>query len=245
MKKWGHFVLFLIAFQVEVRVRASDSLSIPENCFGRLTPCSLKVPSSKWTYKEGPLRLHASQGSILTENIKTREWRLVEGTLWVENAPSLRVRTTSAEVEGSSGQYWIIVEQDRALFRNISAKLVVTFKDQSKMEIPRGFEVWVGAVNSEAQVERGMLKPIDLKRHLKVWHALYPGTRQQFISEVQDLKDQWSDLTEQSSAIYQKVSERKLASLEDEKQRELEIKKKKEQERRRLRENFHRRVFEF
>ena len=161
----------------------------------------------------------------------------------MQNAPSVKVKTISAEAEGSSGQYWVFVEKNRTVFRNVSAKLVVTFKDQTKMEIPRGFEIWVGNVNSEARVEHGMVEPIDLKRHLKSWHSLYPGTRQQFVSEVQDLKDQWADLVEQSGDIYKKVAERKLAALDDEKRHQLEIQKQKEEERRQVRETFYRRVF--
>ncbi|WP_413291434.1 hypothetical protein [Bdellovibrio sp. HCB337] len=247
MKKFAHLLLFLAAFQVEVRVRASEStaVSFPENCIGKSIPCSFKVTEDKWSYEAGAIKLRAPMNTILTENSKTRDWTVVEGSLWVQNAPSVRVKTVSAEVEASSGQYWVFAEKNRTVFRNISSKLVVTFKDQSKMEIPRGFEIWVGSVNSEAKVEHGMVEPIDLKQHLKSWFALYPGTRQQFVSEVQDLKDQWADLIEESGDIYKKVAERKMAALDEEKRKQLEVQKKKDDDRRQLRERFHKRVFEY
>lgn len=245
MNRLGHLLLFLAAFQMEVRVRASETLSFPENCIGKVSPCSFKVSHEKWSYEAGNIKLRAPVDTILTESVKTKEWSLVEGSLWVQNAPSVLVKTISAEAEGSSGQYWIFIEKNRIVFRNISAKLIVTFKDQSKMEIPRGFEVWVGGVNSEARVEHGMVEPVDLKQHLKSWYALYPGTRQQFVSEVQDLKDQWSDLIEQSGDIYKKVAERKLAALDEEKRKQLEVRKRKEADRRQLRDTFHRKVFEY
>ena len=245
MKKVLHLVLFLLAFQMEVRVRASEgAISYPENCLGRVSPCSLRISTDKWSFDAGNVHLRATANTILIESEKAKEWKLVEGTLWVENAPSLKVKTVSAEAEGSSGQYWVFAQKDRIVFRNISAKLVVTLKDHSKLDVPRGFEIWVGPVNSEAQVEHGMVEPVDLKSHLKAWYELYPGTKSQFVSEVQDLKDQWADLTEQSGDIYKKVVERKLAALHEEKHKQLEIKKKKEEERQRMREEFHRRVFE-
>lgn len=244
MKKIAHLLIFIAAFQMEVRVRASESVvSFPDNCLGKTTPCSFKVPNDKWSYESGAVKLRAPMNTILTENSKTKDWTLVEGTLWIQNAPSVKVKTISAEAEGSSGQYWIFIEKNRTIFRNISSKLILTFKDETKMEIPRGFEVWVGSVNSEAQVEHGMVEPVDLKRHLKSWHSLYPGTRQQFASEVQDLKGQWADLVEESGDIYKKVAERKMAALDEEKRKQVEIQRKKDEDRRLLRQKYHERVF--
>lgn len=247
MKKLAHVLLFLAAFQMEVRVRASEpGFTFPENCLGRTAPCSFKVTTDKWSYEAGNIKLSASGDSILTaEDMKAKEWKLVSGALWVQNAPSVKVKTVSATAEGSSGQYWVFADKDdRITFRNISSKLVVTFKDQTKMEIPRGFEIWVGGVNSLAKTEHGMVEPINIKEHLKSWYELYPGTRQQFLSEVQDLKDQWADLVEQSGDIYKKVAERKLAALDDKKREQLEIQRKKEEERARIRAEFHKRVFD-
>lgn len=246
MKKILHLFLFLMAFQMEVRVRASEgALSLPENCLGKTVPCSFKVTQEKWSHQSDNIKLRALSRSMLTEEVKGKEWRVIDGTLWVENAPSVKVRTTNADAEASNGQYWVLVEDDRVIFRNISSKLTITFKDQSKMEIPRGFEIWVGAVNSEARVEHGMVEPINLKKHLKVWNELYPGSKEQFVTEVQDLRDQWSDLVEESGDIYKKVAEKRMLALDAEKRREQELRKQKEQERRVLRESFHRRVFEY
>lgn len=245
MKKFWHLFLFLAAFQMEVRVRASEaSLSFPENCLGKVSPCSFKVMTDKWSYEAGNVKFRAPIATILTENSAEKEWNLVAGTLWVQNAPSIKIKTISAEAEGSSGQYWVFSEKGRFVFRNITAKLILTFKDHTKMEIPRGFEVWVGDVDSEAKVEHGMIAAVDLKRHLKSWYALYPGDRQQFVSEVQDLKDQWADLVEQGGDIYKKVAERKLAALDDEKRRQVELHKQKEENRLRIRAEFHKRVFD-
>ena len=113
---------------MEVRVRASGpAVSVPDNCVGHSYPCSFKVESDKWSYEAGGVKLHASAKSILTEVEKGREWKLIEGTLWMENAPSVRVKTAASEAEGSSGQYWILVEKNRVVYRNISSKLLITF----------------------------------------------------------------------------------------------------------------------
>jgi len=248
MKKFAHLLIFLAAFQIEVRVRASEStaMAYPENCLGKTVPCSFKVTDSKWSFESGNIKLSATGSSILTaEDLRAKEWKLVSGVLWVQNAPSVKIKTTSAVAEGSSGQYWVLTGDDgRTVFRNISSKLIVTFKDQSKIEIPRGFEIWVGSVNTKAKTEHGMVEPVNLKEHLKVWYGLFPGSRQQFVAEVQDLKDQWSDLVEQSGDIYKKVAERELAAIDSKKREHLEIQRKKEEERLRVRAEFHKRVFQ-
>ncbi len=245
MKKLAQLLLFLAAFQMEVRVRASEpNISLPENCIGRVSPCSFKVMTNKWSYAANSVKLRASEKTILTENVKGKEWSLIEGALWAQNASAVKIKTVSAEAEGSGGQYWVFAENGHFVFRNISAKLIVTFIDKTKMEIPRGFEVWAGGVNSEAKVEHGVVELINFKQHLKSWYELYPGTREQFISEIQDLKDQWVDSVDQSGDIYKKIVERKLAALEDQKRLRLEIQKKNEENRLRIRAEFHKRVFD-
>jgi len=246
MRKLAHLLLFIAAFQMEVRVRASESMSFPENCLGKTVPCSFKVTTDKWSFESGNIKLNAGQGAILiAQDEKSKEWKLVSGTLWAQNAPSVKIKTVNAVAEGSSGQYWVLAESDdRVVFRNITSKLVLTFKDQTKLEVPRGFEVWVGGINSQAKTEHGMVEPINLKQHLKAWYELYPGSRTQFVSEVQDLKDQWADLIEQSGDIYKKVAERKLAALDEKKRQLMEIKRKQEEERQRIRNEFHKRVFD-
>lgn len=245
MKPFLHLFLFLLAFQLEVRVRAADTaLSEPENCFGRKTPCAFQISEDKWSFESGKIKLHSGAGTLLEQTHKDTDWKLVSGQLWVESGPSLKVQTLTATIDGSSGQFWVVTDQDKVWVRNISSKVVVTFKDRSKMELPRGFQVWVGAVNSEARVEHGMIEPVDLKEHLKQWYALYPGNKTQFLSEVQDLKDQWIDLVEKSGDLYKAVIERKMASLDEKKRQQQEAEKKKVQERQHLRQEFEKRVFE-
>lgn len=238
-------LIFLMAFQLEVRVRAAESLSSPENCFGHSVPCSFKISEDRWNFETGKVKLHAGAGSVLEQVSKANEWRLIDGALWVESAiPALKVQIPTANIEGGGGQYWVLRQEGRFLVRNISAMVTVNFKDQTRLEVPKGFEVWVGAVNSKAQVEHGMVEPVDLKDHLKQWYTLYPGTRRQFKSEVQDLKDQWIDLVERSGDLYKSVIERKMASLDEQKRQHLEAEKKREQERLRLRREYEKRVFE-
>lgn len=247
MKKPLQIFLFLAAFQLEVRVRASgvaEMISEPAHCVGVSAPCSFKVSEIPWSSSVGKVKISAAPGTILTEEVRGLVWKLVDGTMWIKNGPSVKVKTAAAEVEAGSGEYWVLAEKDQVTFRNISARLVVRFKDNTQLEVPRGFEVWVGGVDSNAHVQHGMVVPIRLKEHLKIWFSLYPGSKSLFLSEVQDLKDQWVDVTEQSGDIYQKVVERKLAAIESERQKIQEAKAKKSKDQSQARQQFYKKVFE-
>lgn len=247
MKKPLHLVIFFLAFQIEIRVKASNSTAIisePAHCINVSAPCSFKVPGTPWTTQRGKTKLTAKPHTLLTELVQNKEWKLVEGALWVQNAPSVAIKTVSADVEASSGDYWVLTEKDRVVFRNISSRLIVTFKDGTHLEVPRGFQVWAGNVDSEARVQHGVVEPIELKEHLKLWYSVFPGSRKEFLSQVQDLKDQWVDLVEQSGEIYQRVAERKLASIEEKKRERDEAAKKKARRDAELRQKFYDKVFQ-
>jgi hypothetical protein len=247
MKTWFRLALFLAAFQMEVRVRAAggtEILSEPPHCVGVSVPCAFKVPEVPWSFNSGKIKISATPGSLLTEQVRGQVWSLSEGSLWVKNGPSVKIKTVTAETATDGGEYWVLAEKDQVVFRNISAQLVLTLKDQTKLEIPRGFEVWVGAVDADARVMHGMIEPIHLQEHLKVWFSLYPGSKSLFLSEVQDLKDQWVDRTEQSGDIYQRIIERKLAAIERERQRASEERLKKQKAASASREQFYKKVFE-
>jgi hypothetical protein len=250
MRKPLQILLFFLAFQMEVRVRASNTasselLTEPSHCLGVSAPCAFKVPSENpWSTAEGRMKITATPRSILSEEVRHKEWRLIDGAMWVRNAPSLKIKTASAEVDASSGEYWILAKQGRIVFRNISSKLIVTFKDQSTLEVPRGFEVWAEGVDSNARVLHGMVEPIRLKEHLKIWFSLYAGSKKEFLSEVQDLKDQWVDLVEKSGDMYQKVAERRLAAIENEKIQKAASEKKRQEANAKLRQRFYEKVFQ-
>lgn len=225
MKKGIRFLIFLLAFQMEVRVRAAgDVLQQPSACLKSKETCAIHVTGPAFHLRRDDFSIHANENSTLMR-LSLKQWRLVKGTMWVEKSAGVEVETPYANLKAPQGQYWLIEKGSQIVVRNIDADLQVVLRDGRKLEVPAGFEFWVSGINSKGQTEYGMIRPIEMKEHLPLWNSLYSGTKEGFVKEVQNLKENWGDLTEKSAFIYQAVVERKLASVA-ESQRQVEEKKR-------------------
>lgn len=245
MKAFVRIFIFIIAFQVEVRVKASaEILMQPDNCVSDKVECTVKVQKDNFHIDTETMKMHMYPETVVTKNTLTT-WSFVKGKLWVEKANGVVFNTLYGDVTASFGEYWILSEKNGKIWiKNISSDVTVTLRDGKKIQPPDGFEFWISGLNSKAQSEYGMINPIDLKEYVKIWYPLYKGDRDSFKERVIVLKDAWGDLAAKSSAIYKGVILRREASIEEEKQREIDKKRQIENERKRVREIFHNKVFE-
>jgi len=244
MKKWFRLFLFLMAFQMEVRVRASgDVLEQPSACLRSQESCAVQVTGAGFHLVREAMKIHATESSTLMR-LSEKQWRLVRGALWVEKGPALEVETLYGTLQAPLGQYWVIDQGDKVLVRNINASLQVTLRDGKTLEIPEGFEVWIAGINSKGVAEYGMIQPIDMKSHLPLWNSLYRGSKQDFIKEVVALRENWGDLTAKSSLLYKTLVQREIASEREKREAAERIRARKQAEDRRIKELYRQRVFE-
>ncbi|MBV2169180.1 MAG: hypothetical protein KUL82_10790 [Bdellovibrio sp.] len=244
MKKWIRLTLFLLAFQMEVRVRASgDLIEQPSSCLKSKEACAIQVTGNAFHLIQDSVKIHAPANTALMR-LNSQQWRLIKGTLWVEKGSQISLETLYGDLTATQGQYWVVDQGNRILVRNMNANLVVTLRDGKTLNVPEGFEFWMSGLNSQGKSEFGMIQPIDMKEHLPLWNSLYGGSKESFIKEVVHLRENWGDLAEKSSVIYQGLVERKIAS-EAEKKKQLEEKKARQAaELRQMRELYRQRVFE-
>ena len=244
MKKICRVLIFIMAFQMEVRVRASaDVLQQPTACLKSEETCAIHVTGNGFHLKQDELKLHSTEGSTLMR-LSQAQWRLVKGTVWVEEASKVGFETPYATVQALHGEYWLVGKADKVIVRNINADLTVELRDGKKLEVPAGFEFWVSGINSEGRSEFGMIEPVRVAEHLALWNSLYQGSKEEFKKEVAHLKENWSDLADKGSAIYQRIVDRKLASVAEERRKEAENKRHAELERQKVRELMYQRAFE-
>lgn len=244
MKKFAQVLLFVLAFQVEVRVRASGGvMEQPPACLNSKETCALQVTSSPFHYENSQVKLHVGKDSTVSR-LSGRNWQLMKGTLWVESGKELKVSTLYGDFEAPLGSYWLIEQDHQVVVRNIDADLNVTLRDGKKISVPEGFEVWIGGINSEGKSDYGMIRPIDMKEHIPLWASLFKGNKEAFVKQVQDLKENWGDLVAKSSEIYQDTVDRKLASIAERDKKEQEAKARAAAERERIRRLFYERTFE-
>ncbi len=170
-------MIFLLAFQMEVRVRASgDVLQQPSACLKSQETCAIQVVGEGFHLVQDSFKLHAAEGTALVR-LSKKQWRLVKGTLWLEEGRNLEIETLFGSMQASQGQYWVLEQGSRIVVRNINADLKVTLRDGKKLEVPDGFEFWMGGVNSKNRSEYGMVQPIEMKDHLPLWKSLYRGSK--------------------------------------------------------------------
>lgn len=243
MKKFAKVLLFILAFQLEVRVRAStETLQQPEACLQGQDTCAVQVLKSGFHLTNKTQSFHATPGATVMR-LSSTQWRLMKGSVWVEKG-ALEVQSAYADMKAKHGQYWVLSQDDRVVIRNMDADLSVTMRDGKVVQVPEGFEFWVAGVDSEGKTDYGMIRPIDMKEHLPLWNSLYVGTKENFKKEVERYKITWGDLAVKSAAIYKEIINRKIAADEaSQKAQELRAKQKAD-EARRLRQMYWHRSFE-
>lgn len=245
MKNLFRFFIFVLAFQMEVRVRASGDLLLqPIACLNRVEACAIQVVGNMFTYKKGSVGLKASTESVLVRS-SANQWRLVKGNLWVENGQGLEISTVFGDLKASSGQYWVLEQGSQVIVRNIDSDVVVTLRDGKKLELPEGFEFWMAGINAKGVSEYGMIRPIDMKEHLPLWNSLYKGSKEDFVKEVVQLRESWGDLVEKSSSLYQSVVMRKIASQVEKQEKVERAQEEMRKQRAAVRELYRKKVFEY
>lgn len=237
-------MIFLLAFQMEVRVRAAgDLVQKPDACLQQAGACALRVSTSGFHFEKDNVKIHASGGSTLARQ-SMDFWRLMDGALWVESGRGLRVETLYAATQAEQGEYWIFVQNSKIYVRNMSASLKVELRDGKTLELPEGFEVWIGSVNSKGQTEYGVIEPVNMKELLPVWNSLYRGSKADFVLEVRRYRANWGDLTQKSSQLYQKLVEREIASVRAREEEQELRRQRRAAEAQRVKELYWQRVFE-
>ncbi|WII71120.1 hypothetical protein QJS83_11675 [Bdellovibrio sp. 22V] len=243
MRKWIRLFIFLMAFQMEVRVRASaDYMEQPASCMKSKETCAVQALKSGFHLLQDSLKLHATAGSTLVR-LSAQQWRLVSGALWMEEGPGVEVETLHAKMKATHGEYWVLWKKDQVIVRNMTANLQVVLRDGKTLQVPEGFEFWIGAINSKNKTEYGMLQPVDMKEQLPLWSHLYRGSKEEFIKEVVHLRENWGDLAERSAVLYKAVAEREIASVQEKQRLQAEKVQRQEAERRRVQELYREKVF--
>lgn len=244
MKYGYHLFIFLMAFQLEVRVRASAAyLEQPSRCLSTQESCAIQATGEAFHYNQNGVKIHTEPNSLLVRHSQ-QSWRLIKGSLWLEQGEDLEVETLFGYVRSGSGGFWVLDQGDQIVIRNIGAEVSVTLRDGKKLDLPQGFQFWIKGMNSKGVSEYGMLEPIDVVDHLFRWNSLYVGTKDSFLKEARTLKQKWPVWVEESSLIYQTLAERKIASAVAQQKQEKEQQQRLIEERRRLKQLYHQRVFE-
>lgn len=165
----------------------------------------------------------------LVEMKSNDQIKLMRGTLWLNVRSEVTVDTLFAQIHIPEGQVWLIVDEKQVKIKSITSHVMLKSKSGQKIEINRGFETWVGLINSLGRNEVGVPQAIDFSQYLQFWAKYYRGSKKKFISEANQLREELNLATIESAEIYQETINRQIASIEEEKilkaQQEIEKKK--------------------
>lgn len=225
MKRFFQLLIFILSFQMEVRVRAEQgALQQPGGCLKKLeAACALQASVGGFHLETEEQRLHAVSGSSLVR-LSEKHWKFMKGALWVEKSSTATVETLYAEFAAPQGEYWLLEKDARIQVRNINAELQVKLRDGRVLEVPPGFEFWIGPINTQGKNDYGMIQPIVLKDHLVLWNSLYRKDKESFRKEALALKENWGDLVDKSARLYRAVVDREIASVQQQ-EKALALKK--------------------
>lgn len=236
MKRLPALIAFLLAFQIEIRVKAighNAVLEVPRGCLLEQTgPCLAQTPSGR------PLNLSLKSSSdssaqmlLAGETLVTRDsfgqYRFEEGAVRVEGdfakAQPFRLDFLHGKIIASSGAFSVRTQgslkkekaSGRVWVSNESADLHLVLRSGQTLELPSGFEVWVDGLNSNSQQDIGMIQPWDLKAQLKLINRFSLGSRSRRLVLAAKLKPIAELALVQATQIYQRVAERHIASMEE------------------------------
>lgn len=232
MKKYiPHLILFLLFFQIEVRVKA-----IPNS------DEKVSATVSPFHFQGGILKYHLGKGSSMVVKGQS-ELTLITGYVWIEKSSQIKVNTPYGFVQSSKGGFWVFSEKNQYRVRNIDSDAKVVLKDETSYEVPEGFEVWFSGMNADGSSAKGMIEPVNISNHLKYWNQLYLGTKDGFKAEVSELKSRWKGIADTSSDLYVKVVERQLSSVDEQRQRKKQREIQSIQEKNQLKRKFYENTF--
>lgn len=223
-KNYLKVIIFIVCFNVEIRVKASDETHAAHSSKSAIKSDSQvnegSVVKAKETLSSQQYKFSKDSIYELTDDKKIK---LISGFVWVMKSKKVIFETPYGDVQTEGSNFWVFTERNQYRVRNVDSKITIILRDKTTYEVPKGFEVWFSGLNQAGLAAKGMIEPVNISHHLKVWSQMYPGSPEEFKKEVRELKEKWKGVYDSSSQIYQSVIERQLSSLEEQKKKKKQV----------------------
>jgi hypothetical protein len=186
----------------------------PEQCLGlEKFPCSVRAV-------KGPISLEKGSHVFVLESdsslsfLSAEEFQLLSGKIWIEKSEQLSLKISPKLAVTLTGEFMVEKIADRVWVKNLNGETAfrspLVFQSES---LPIGFENWYGRITTLGSIERGIIKPIELKSFLVSWLPLAQNSVAELKKKVAEFRENWSKAAEQSSELYKEVVERRMASV--------------------------------
>lgn len=223
---------------MEVRVKASANQIIqePSFCIEKKKVCAIKAQGTAFHLNQNQTKWHLSNNSSVVRQDK-QNIKFVEGSLWIEKSNSeFKVTTVFADVVSEDGGgFWVYEKNGKIWVRNMDGIVKLNLRGGVALEVPEGFEIWIGAVDHNGVTSHGVVQAINMNEIGKDLLKIYSGSKHEFIEALTYYRDRWGDLNQRSTVLYKDVVVRELASIEKNILAEENKKKSKLEEKEKLR----------
>lgn len=154
-----------------------------------------------------------SQSRILScEDSWISSGQLTSGCHWILGADESHIRTAYGEIFARNADFTVELVEKRVYVVNHLGDLVVKLKDGQSVTVPQGFEFWFSELGEDKKNQMGLLRPVEMKDHLKLLNAVWDENPHELKELVETYKKRWGDRTEKAAGFYQGLVQRKIAS---------------------------------
>jgi hypothetical protein len=233
MSRIPALLLFLIFFQIEVRVKALGTEPLfegPPGCLQKeAIQCVLQTQDvplnfSLKKFAQGDGEIQLSRESMFARDLHG-QLRFVQGALRVQGEYELKKPLSlyflHGHIQAGSGSFLIYSDEEGAKsgkvwVANESAELKLRLRSGETLDLPVGFEVWVDGLNSLGQQDYGMVRPWELGNQIRLTNQFSLGSKLKRLELAEQLRTFSKLAHNQVAELYTKVAERHLASLAEE-----------------------------
>jgi hypothetical protein len=222
---------FFLSFTLDVRVHASQVLTVPEvrdvieqppGCLNQKI-CSVMTKENQkyiWQVSDGR-RVIVAPNSIVVKAADDRI-RLVQGAVWIQSEGNITVETEYGVARTEQNQFWVLRQDQKMWVRAPATAVTISARGaQEEMTVPAGCENWLGPVSRQGVGRSGFPQPIDLNDHMNQWARLRTGSKKEFSGEFEQFIKTWADAVAAIAVSHQQIAEREIASADEQRQRQI------------------------
>ncbi len=214
-------LLIFLSMSFQVRAQsssyASSYVDFPTGCASSGSyPCLLRAIDRNMAFNQGEQKFILSKKSSV-KLIGPAEFEILDGQLWVAQSQALNFFLSPGLSLILNGDFFLQRENDHSVrVRNLAGKTQFVSKAVLPSEsLPTGFENWYGGLGTDGQIQRGVIRPIEISGFLKSWLPVCEYSSAEIKKALLIYRDLWSETTEISASLYKEIIERRLASSEE------------------------------
>lgn len=225
------YILFVHLF---ANLSFAEVILYPQNCLTEKINCAVQVKRTTEEIKLKSLKITMAPDTSILLN-SDHDVVVMRGVVKLSLRSLVKISTQNIDMQADSGSFWVTVTNSKTELQNVMANnLKVYTKNKRHLEsLPEGFENYYVGYNAQKQFQMGVLKPINFDSYLRQHLKYSTENKQTQIDDLKIIKENVEKAQEMSSALYQEVISRDIASFtnNEKKQEQRRIQRTQEQER--------------